>query len=191
MVVERRCKRCGIPESEHELSFAHFFVRSENIQFRGENNVELPQKGTKGMIIVQLPDKRIGIRFRHMHTGAIVHGVNKKVRLTHCSIYDITDDPEDPHKLAYGVAKCSDNDQFVKEKGRKVSLTRALLSGDTELSAEGAKAIRTIIWETYRNRGKVSFVPPTDEGAPAIEGLVINEQKLIPALLEEVPAVTH
>ena len=52
-------------------------------------------------------------------------------------------------KTFVGIARLSSKDQFVKEKGRKVSLTRAIHNLPKE--------DRKLVWETYRNWGKHRF----------------------------------
>lgn len=49
---------------------------------------------------------------------------------------------------------CSLGDQFRKETGRKISLTRALLSRTAEHHGFD-KALRTEIWRTYHNRKRM------------------------------------
>lgn len=61
---------------------------------------------------------------------------------TTCIIID-----EDGYILAVGEAKCSESDQFCRETGRKVSLTRAL--EDRELFPLEA---RRAIWTQYLHR---------------------------------------
>jgi hypothetical protein len=49
-----------------------------------------------------------------------------------------------------GVAFCSSKDHFSKERGRKVSLARALK--EAFLSTDSAKSIRTAFWNAYLGR---------------------------------------
>jgi hypothetical protein len=48
----------------------------------------------------------------------------------------------------YGKAICSDNDHFSRDKGRKLSLARALKNSNI------SKEERKEIWEAYRNLTK-------------------------------------
>lgn len=148
-----------------------------------------PRKDSR-MLIVQLPTKRIGITFRHLKVDTLKHGVPMETRVTHCGIWELPDEDKEAIKLTYGVATCSPKDNFSKEKGRKCALTRALLQGDHEfnnydLNGElkpnwvDIKESREMIWNAYRNRGE-SSAPPNPEGAPIVEGVVINVPKLLP-----------
>ena len=51
-------------------------------------------------------------------------------------------------QVSSGLTRCSVNDQFNKETGRKISLTRALEK--TNLT----KSERAIFWQTYFDRNK-------------------------------------
>jgi len=55
----------------------------------------------------------------------------------------------DGEKVYTGLATVSEGDQFCKETGRRIALTRAV--------KELPRDERTIIWETYRNWGKKRF----------------------------------
>jgi len=82
---------------------------------------------------ININNKKVKIEFRHSNH-----------KITICNI--IT-----PEKSFVGVAEVSPKDQFCKETGRKVSLTKAL--NISNFSREDRKQI----WETYRNWGKKRF----------------------------------
>ena len=89
------------------------------------------------------------VNFRHEFPGK--EG-KKGYRRTVCQVYKLGPKESFPDKrelLNTGVATCSPLDQFAKEVGRKVSLTRALQGSE--------KDFRTAIWKTYFNRK-----PPED-----------------------------
>ena len=50
--------------------------------------------------------------------------------------------------LNYGIAKCGVDDNFCKETGRKIALTRALRYFED-------KEIRTAIWDAYFHRDNI------------------------------------
>lgn len=145
-------------------------------------------KSRGSMMVIPLPNKgiEVGIIFRHFHGKAFVRGKEQMAQMTRCSIFELAEPGEktEPKLITFGVAKCSDRDQFNKETGRKISLTRALLQGTHFLSESTLerKEDRGTIWAYYRNR---NLPPPTNEenGAdqPAIDGVVVNEQKLLEA----------
>ena len=54
-------------------------------------------------------------------------------------------DSKDWLNLCYGIAKCGKNDNFCKETGRKIALTRALRFFKD-------KEIRSAIWDAYFKR---------------------------------------
>ena len=71
-------------------------------------------------------------------------------RYTFCDLYK--NRPKEDKKFEstfHGSAMCAEHDQFVKETGRKISLTRALReSGFT-------RDERVVFWHTYLNRNVV------------------------------------
>jgi hypothetical protein len=166
-------------------------------------------KRNKKMIVVQLPDKKVGISFKHLFTMAVVRGTRQKTRLTHCAIFAVPEEKVSKDEklmvITFGVAKCSAQDNFNRAKGRKVSLTRALLTGDHEFNnfdVKGnlkpdwfnIKANREIIWKTYFESiaSKYPVAPPAPEGAPVLEGSILGEQKLLTGLTsDEEPVVVH
>jgi hypothetical protein len=62
---------------------------------------------------------------------------------TYCDIYN--NEPHIPKLIATGSAGCHFRDHFCKEKGRKLSLARAMKNANLP------KEERTVIWELYRN----------------------------------------
>jgi len=63
---------------------------------------------------------------------------NSPTRFTYCYLLD------GEYGVSVGYARCTVNDNFDKDKGRKISLARVLKK------AEIPKEERTKIWETYR-----------------------------------------
>lgn len=66
-------------------------------------------------------------------------------RVTTCRIVDDSIQGS-PFLVASGTSKCHENDRFVKEAGRKLSLARAIKALNIP------KSERKIIWDTYLNR---------------------------------------
>lgn len=107
------------------------------------------------MIRVHLPNKTLGIGFIHP-SKAIATDKNlpfflTRMRFTHCEIFEIVPNAMmregfDVRLLSEGVTMCSPRDNFVKEAGRKIALTRAL--GKLKLG----KKERTLVWEAYMAR---------------------------------------
>ena len=197
---ERKCARCDFPESEHQLRHNrnHFFERIR---------VDTEGPKGKGMLFVQLSkDRRIGIQFRHLHTDAIVRGVSQKTRLTYCGIFEIpADEKEIPKKLAFGVAKCSERDNFSRESGRKLSLSRALMNGDHEFANDvkilepgtglvlrtaasaRVKELRGIVWKAYFDRiPKFKPEDPTPVVQETVDGVLVSDKPIT-----EEPIVLH
>jgi len=159
----------------------------------GDKSVEVPNpKRISRMIVAQLPNMKVGISFKHIFTLAMVRGAKQKTRITHCALFEIPEEEKKSIKvLCVGVAKCSIHDNFDKSKGRKVALTRALLTGDHLFSGPESKGLRELIWAAYLNRGNGVQILPPKSGAPVLDGIVVNETKLLPALLDEDPVVIH
>lgn len=83
------------------------------------------------MLNILIAHKPVRVAFRH-------HNIEKlKERYTECMIF-VGDELK-----GYGLSKCSVQDSFVKEFGRKQSLTRALAR--TTLTKSGRKKI----WNAY------------------------------------------
>lgn len=111
------------------------------------------------MLKVDLPGRSIGVSFSHPTVIKKVfdddllseHLVTEvKERRSVCQVYELKPDwlPNDIDVtlLGEGVAKCSHLDNFVKETGRKISLTRALAASNL------TKDERTAVWQAYRLR---------------------------------------
>jgi hypothetical protein len=120
------------------------------------------------MIRVKLSDGRIiGITFKYTK----YHGI----RFTHCELYLVEVNGEEKPKLTLmGEAKikCSKDDQFRKEVGRKHALTAAMLDArydsaaipggslikDYDIEVLG-KQDREAIWDGYLLRPRPKSVP--------------------------------
>lgn len=91
---------------------------------------------------------------KDIYKVTFAHIASKKYKMvTMCNIWKINKGwifPEDEWaNLNYGLAKCGVNDNFCKETGRKIALSRALKCIDD-------KEVRTAIWNAYFVRdGKV------------------------------------
>lgn len=72
-------------------------------------------------------------------------------RFTECKILQQEEGKEELGFISIGYARCHPKDNFSKEKGRQISLAKALEDGDF------TKEIRTIFWDEYRNWGKERF----------------------------------
>lgn len=81
--------------------------------------------------------------FRHMNAG------QGQLNLTLCFVDKKDEVQPAGFRLVHGVARCVPEDQYVKEKGRKIALGRALLFLFPE-----DKATRTRFWEAYHGRSK-------------------------------------
>lgn len=64
--------------------------------------------------------------------------------VTYCDIYD-NSQPDRVIPITTGAARCHSNDHFCREKGRKLSLARALKNANLQ------KEERKEIWESYRS----------------------------------------
>lgn len=92
---------------------------------------------------------RIVFRHRPDCLGAVPGSeMNKRVRMysgkTICVIEDGTLGVDTVHGT--GIAFCSEKDNYEKERGRKIALTRAL----RDMGAN--KGLRTKVWESYLER---------------------------------------
>ena len=88
------------------------------------------------------------VSFRHEFPGKEEKDGYRK---TVCEVYRLgprKSVPPERELISTGVATCSPLDQFQKEVGRKVSLTRALQETAPSLN----KDFRAAIWKTYFNR---------------------------------------
>ncbi len=88
------------------------------------------------MLWIDTPVGRIGLAWEHH----VSHG--KRPGTTSCYVTD-----EDGHVMGIGSAVCSLSDQYCRETGRKVSLTRAM--DDHELFPF---EMRKTIWAQYFKR---------------------------------------
>lgn len=182
-VRERTCAICDRGEASHHTARylsgpGHFFIRKEaKLDFKEPED-------SRGMIFAKVDGKTVGLQFRHARVKTIINGVESMAYVTHCGVYHVPPDDETgpPTKICYGVSKCSPQDQFNRETGRKIALTRALLQGVHEFALSKEK--REVIWKAYFDRiPKVTKEeePPVE---PAIEGILIDPSKL---LLENLP----
>src|SRR5436190_23211783 len=104
------------------------------------------------MMLVKLPSMDVGIVFTHPTSKKLIYAAvsksgfteEKKVRSTQCQLYEVAG--KDAQLISVGLTVCSQKDNFCKQTGRKIALTRALL--DSELG----KSDRTLVWEAYINR---------------------------------------
>lgn len=110
------------------------------------------------MIKVILPDRILGISFRHPNIHAPMPKRNgdsselyehnrRKTRATYCSLYLLNaSDPLKTKWLGDGVTVLGVGDQFCKEVGRKISMTRMMEK------MELTRYERAACWEAYWNR---------------------------------------
>jgi len=68
-------------------------------------------------------------------------------QLTICSINQI-EEGDETMEIGIGIAKCCTGDQFLKAKGRKLALNRALQNSGL------GKEQRTEIWNNYFQKSK-------------------------------------
>jgi len=54
--------------------------------------------------------------------------------------------PDESEELYIGIAKCHENDNYCRETGRKISLTRAMQNSTL------SKHERRLVWEAYLGR---------------------------------------
>lgn len=73
------------------------------------------------------------------------------IRHTECKILTPIEDTEMPGFISIGYAKCHPNDNFDKERGRQISLSKALED------AEFSKEERKVFWDIYKNWGTQRF----------------------------------
>ena len=81
--------------------------------------------------------REVFITFKHGEVDT-QHG---KRRATLC---ELKHDPKSDEFIAQGNAICHKKDQYTKEEGRKLALTRAVFNRD--------KTFRTAIWNAYLGR---------------------------------------
>lgn len=100
------------------------------------------------MIIVNVGGESYKIYFKHgvcekkINTRGLFGQLYTEVRSTECSVVDGND-----VELAYGRATTAPEDNFCRETGRKIALTRALGSRTAQMHIN--KAHRTEIWKKY------------------------------------------
>ena len=81
---------------------------------------------------INIDGRDYSFKFQH-HTSGIERG-------TVCRIYN-----EDGNQVTYGVSNVHPQDNYCKEKGRKIALCRAIKTWE--------KDYRTQVWEEYRTWG--------------------------------------
>lgn len=81
---------------------------------------------------IKIDGRDYSFKFQHNTTG--------KERGTVCRVFN-----EAGNQVVYGVSNVHPKDNFCKEKGRKIALSRAIKSWD--------KAYREQVWNEYRTWG--------------------------------------
>jgi hypothetical protein len=102
------------------------------------------------MIRARLTDgQEIGIGFSYITLPQLLSKTMKlsEARTTVCKLYGIGSDGKPATVLASDDAACSASDNFRKETGRKIALTRAIEK------AKLSKQDRRLVWEAYFGRG--------------------------------------
>jgi hypothetical protein len=115
------------------------------------------------MIRIVLPNRTLAITFEHEkiavpiidNTFRLSKPSHRWERRTKCEVLEC--DPVDDKKfivLSEGYAKCSHKDNFRKDVGRRLALTRALQSKTTGRGFvwRFSKFDRQLIWQGYLNR---------------------------------------
>ena len=151
------------------------------------------------MIKVDVGDQLVGIGFEHKTvkefdtqnssyvelSGAVKRVLDAiEVRHTICTIYllePITDSKKvNATPLVKGVARCSPLDNFKKENGRKLALSRALKQlypgskENADLSVEALemnRKLRAAIWEAYHSRWVADAQRNTEKAVSAGESV--------------------
>lgn len=109
----------------------------ELLRARSRPNERPGGKNRGRMMIVQNGAVVFSVKFSHISEG--LEGYFPPIhRMTKCSLVRATPDGEE---RAYGEALCSVRDQFCRDKGRKVSLAKAMLA----LGLNHAE--REVIWK--------------------------------------------
>ena len=110
-------------------------------------------------MIVEALGRKYQIGFNHDPCRKDENGKSVKCsRCSECYICELTD-PYDKRQrtvVSQGVAMCNKEDQFVRDRGRKLALTRALARIFPHVDgADGAiyKEVRRMFWLTYLSRG--------------------------------------
>lgn len=145
---------------------------------------------SRSMLIVAMGARNIGVQFSHRRMKVISDDREYFTYVTRAGIYTLMPDDETgpPQLINYGISKCSPKDQFNRETGRKIALTRALQEGDTIFSrfqkhgnvkdfaaSLEAKNNREIVWKAYFGRIPKKEENPTP--AEVIDAIIIPEQK--------------
>jgi hypothetical protein len=123
------------------------------------------------MIKVILEHRTIGVSFRHSDVEATIPGTippaSRQTKGTFCEIFEIKKSPTSDVEYATWVAEASAvvgiGDQFRKDIGRKLSLTRVLKYLSNPKYGEQkaipplvlTKADRVKIWAAYHRRGEI------------------------------------
>lgn len=110
------------------------------------------------MIIATLPNRgeRVAVMFKHPRTDI---GSKKEPviqRSTTCTIAYLGEDGRPGQPVATATVVCSPQDNFCKETGRKLALTRALRRSFF------MRADRVAIWAAYFRRGRPEPVARLD-----------------------------
>lgn len=97
-------------------------------------------------MIINIDGRNYSFKFYHKNDQLSTSKLSKKVeqtpleRATTCIIFN-----EEGIKVSSGTANVHPKDNFCKEKGRQISLSRAISKWD--------KSYRTQVWEEYRTWG--------------------------------------
>lgn len=92
---------------------------------------------------ITLSNKIIRIDWIHQRRGIMV-----EQDITNCRISECINHTRYLNHISEGISYCNEKDNFSKEIGRKISLTRALINGNF------SKSDRKYIWDAYRARVK-------------------------------------
>src|SRR5690348_18190707 len=87
-------------------------------------------------MIIELPSGKYRIYFRHVNNGSGMWNYSE------CVVRDANNEV-----VAWGQAKCSPNDQFRFDTGRRISLERALSTG--VIDHDFSRQERGLIWRQY------------------------------------------
>src|SRR5689334_14705759 len=99
-------------------------------------------------MIVPIGEKKFKIYWRYEFSKGKV--VPAPVHHTTCCI-EIPHEDGNGAACVYGRAECSPLDRFEKERGRKLTLTRAMKQVPDFRGRKGKEA-RTAVWNAYLNR---------------------------------------
>ncbi len=93
-------------------------------------------------VIVDHTELRVSFKHEDFGKDAWIH------HQTTCRILELEEGKAEPILIATGVAECCALDNFSKETGRKIALTRAI----EQMALP--KEERTAIWNQYHNRDR-------------------------------------